>query len=245
MTKEMIKKAYNTLGQEYYDTRKYKSGSSYFYNEMLEMPATLRLLGNVKGKKILDFGCGPGLYAKILKDNGADVKGIDISKELIKIAKKEAPGVEFVVGDATKNLPYKKGEFDIVLATLVMGHFKNWKDVLKEISRVLNKRGIFIFSIYNPVTEKTEKTRWFFKTFRQIKNYFEEGWKYALWGGKAKGAHYHKTYGTIIKLLVNNGFDIVDYEDCKPLKAAKKQFPREYEKTLNSPHFCVWKTKKK
>jgi 2-polyprenyl-3-methyl-5-hydroxy-6-metoxy-1,4-benzoquinol methylase len=52
----------------------------------------LKLLEDVRGKKILDVGCGPGLYAFLLIKKGAIVKGIDISKEVIGIAKKRGPG---------------------------------------------------------------------------------------------------------------------------------------------------------
>lgn len=244
MTKRVVKKIYKDVGKDYYESRKYKFGNSYFYNENLEMPTTFKLLGNVKGKKILDLGCGPGLYNRRLSKMGADVKGIDLSKGLIKIAKEENPNLDFVVGDAEK-LPYKNSQFDIVLSTLVLGHLEKWDRALGEINRVLKKGGIFIFSNYNPVVERTKKTKWFFRSFREIKDYFKEGWRFTTWKKDAKKIHHHKTYGTIIKLLVKNGFEIIDYEDCKPPKSSKRLYPKQYKKTINAPHFCVWKMKKK
>jgi ubiquinone/menaquinone biosynthesis C-methylase UbiE len=211
------------------------------------MPTTLNLLGNVRGKKVLDLGCGPGIYAGILIKKGASVKGIDNSETLIKIAKKEAPEAEFTLGSAEK-LPFKNSEFDIVLAALVLGHLDDWNKALKEVRRVLKKGGTFVFSNYNPVIESTVKEKWLFRKFRVIKNYFDEKWKYQWWGESTKGAragHHHKTYGTIVKLLVKHGFEIIAYGDAKPLISAKKSYPYEYEKTLNAPHFCTWKAKKK
>ena len=248
MSRTLIKKAYRLLGQEYYDARKNKTGVSYFYNELLEFPTTLKLLGNVRGKRILDLGCGPGIHSKKLLDRGAKVKGIDISKELIELARKEAPEAEFKVGDISK-LPYRNAEFDIAFASLVMGHLKEWGKVLSEVRRVLKKGGIFVFSNYNPVTEKFSKTRWFFRQFRELKGYFEEEIKKTIWKKdkdiSAEIVHYHKTYGTIVKLIVKNGFEIIDYEDCKPLESAKKDFPEQYKKWAEIPHFCVWKMRKK
>ena len=73
------------------------------YNEIVEMPAMLSLIGNVKGKTVLDAGCGPGHYSILLAKNGADVTSIDISEKMIEIAKnnaKEAASkVRFLVGD--------------------------------------------------------------------------------------------------------------------------------------------------
>lgn len=248
MSKEDINKAYKFLGQAYYDARKNKSGSSYFYNELLEFPTTLKLLGNIRGKKVLDLGCGPGINAKKMQKFGAKVKGIDLSNYLIDIAKKEASNIEFLIGDVEK-LPYKNGEFDIVVSSLVLGHIKDWKKTLSEVRRVLKRGGIFVFSSYNPVTEKFVKRNWFFRKYRELKGYFEEGEKKTQWLRDntiaANASHYHKTYSTIVKLLVNNGFEIVDYEDCIPMKSAKKDYPRQYEKCVDSPHFCVWKVRKK
>ncbi|MBI2630469.1 class I SAM-dependent methyltransferase [Candidatus Pacearchaeota archaeon] len=247
MAEKEIMKGYNILAEEYYQSRKDKKGTSYFYNQLLEMPTTLKLLGNIRGKKVLDLGCGPGIYAKVLSEKGASVKGIDISEKSIEIAKKEAPHAEFIIGDAEK-LPYKNFEFDIVLSPLMLGHLKSWNKVLSEIYRVLKKGGLFIFSYHNPVTEKNIKHNWFFKRFRELNGYFEEERIIKIWEKENKNfemIHYHKTYSTIIKLLVAHRFEIIDYEDCKPLLESKESYPKDYKKTINYPTFCVWKVKKK
>lgn len=246
--KAEIKKAYNKLGSFYYHSRKDKDGPSWFYNENLEMPATLELLGNIKEKKILDLGCGPGFHIKYLVKNGASVKGLDISKELIHFAKKENPSVDFKIGDMEK-LPYKNAEFDIVLCSLVLGHLKRWDRVLNEISRVLKAKGIFVFSIRNPISECSKKIISGNKKLRVIEGYFNENWMIEDWkdnkGNSATGAHHHKTYETIIKLLLGNNFEIIGYKDTKPSLKLKKLFPQQYEDTINRPHFCVWKVRKR
>ncbi len=245
--KNKIMNAYNILGDYYYKSRKEKSGISYFYNELLEMPTTLKMLGDVRDKRILDLGCGPGIYAKILDEKGARVKGIDISKELIRIAKKECPNGEFIVGSAEK-LPYKKEEFDMVLAALVLDHIENWDLILKEVRRVLKKGGLFIFSEYNPITESLVKERWFFRKFKIIKNYFNEGQYKGKWKepeNEAEITHHHKTYSTIIKTLVRNNFEIIDYEDSYPIKEGKELFIKQYKEASALPKFCTWKLKKK
>lgn len=249
MSKKLNKNTYNILSQEYYEARKYKTGISYFYNELLEFPTTLKFLEDVKRKAILDLGCGPGIHTKKLWEKGAKIKGIDNSERLIEIAKKEAPKIEFVKGDIENKLPYKSAEFDIVVSSLVLGHLEKWDDVLKEINRVLKKGGLFVFSNYNPVTEKYTKKKWFFKKFSQLKGYFEESMTKETWKKDKKITsqiiHYHKTYGAIVKLLIKNNFEIIDYEDCRPPTSAKKDFPKDYERTINSPKFCVWKVRKK
>lgn len=244
--KEELKKAYNALADEYFRMRK-KGGTSEFYNEMVEMPTTLRLLGNVKGKNILDLGCGPGRYAMKLTAKGARVIGIDNSKNSLIIAEKEAPKAIFIFGDI-ENLPFKDKEFDIVLSALVMGHFRDWSKIFREVRRVLKRGGLFVFSVHNPFSEVLVNRKWFLKKFRIVQRYFDERMLYDTWGEgnkKFNVAHHHKTYGTIIKIILNNGFELIDYEDCKPIPKSKDKYPGRYERTMNAPNFCSWKVRKK
>lgn len=240
------RKNYNILAESYHKIRTNKKTNGWFYNEWLEMPTTLKLLGKVKGKTILDMGCGTGLYTRILKRRGAKVCGIDISEGMLTIARREVPGVEFVHGTAEK-LPYKNKSFDIVLAALMMEYFSSWDKVLEEVRRVLKPKGVFVFSTGNPVMNASVRVKYKGKKFRDIKNYFQEGLHISYWDvdGKLipmKG--HHKTYSTIIKSLVSNGFMILDYEDAKPLPQSKKYFPEHYAKCINKPIFCTWKVQK-
>ena len=57
-------------------------------------------------------------------------------------------------------------------------------------------------------------------------------------------ASYHKTYGTIIKLLRKYRFELLDYEDAFPIRKAKKKFPKDYVMDSLLPYFCVWKWRK-
>ena len=59
------------------------------------MPSTLSLLPKIKGKKVLDVGRGPGIYARILTKKGAKVWGVDTSDTLLALARKEAPSASF------------------------------------------------------------------------------------------------------------------------------------------------------
>ena len=239
MTKDIeeTKRGYNILAEKYHFLR--ISGQK-FHNEFLEMPTTLKLLGAVRGKKVLDWGCGTGIYAKILTKKGATVKGIDISNKEIEIAKRENPSVEFKVANAQK-LPYRNNEFDIALSALALYYTKDWNPLLKEINRVLKPNGIFVFSEGNPVTDciglRGRNTKIEIK-----RSYFDEKTKVRIpWWGNVVMPWYHKTYGTIIKLLRKNGFELLDYEDSKPIKKAKKLFPKDYAKTSLLPYFCTWK----
>jgi ubiquinone/menaquinone biosynthesis C-methylase UbiE len=244
------KRMYDDSAEFYHDYRTKLNPKGWFYNEMLEMPATLKLLGNVKGKKILDFGCGSGIYAKLLTKKGAIVKGFDISDEMLKIAKKSNPNLDLRQGSGYK-IPFKEN-FDIIVAALVVHYMKDWDKMFKEMGRVLKSRGIVVFSTGNPVYEVNENVIVKGKKYKAlgIKSYFHEKIQYNFWTNpynkkRIKVPFYHKTYEDIIKTIIRNGFEIIDYRDCYPIKKAKRLFPKEYGFASKVPFFCVWKVRKK
>ncbi|MFH1308083.1 MAG: class I SAM-dependent methyltransferase [archaeon] len=245
------RKRYNVVGEHYVNWRSKLNPKGWIYNEHLEMPTTFKLLGNIKGKRVLDFGCGAGIYAKKLTGKGAKVKGFDISPVMLKLAKEKNPKLDLRLGSGYK-IPFKE-KFDVVVAPLVIGYLENWDKVFKEVSRILKKRGYFIFSIGNPVTEVAIKIDWDKPYERMFGNYFKENKIYSYWRNilhkkKVKDIKmhtYHKTYETLIKTILKNNFEIVDYKDCFPLKKSKRLFPKEYAFVSRVPFFCVWKVRKK
>ena len=240
---------YDVLAEFYHHWRVKRSRYGWFYNELLEMPATLSLLGNVKGKNILDFGCGSGIYAKLLTTRGAKVKGFDISKRMLAIAKRENPKLDLRLGSGY-NIPFKE-KFDLVQGSLVIDYLEDWDKVFKEVKRVLKKKGIFVFSIGNPISEVTRKVFVKGKTLRVlgINDYFDEKVHYSNWtvenGLKVKMPSYHKTYETVITTILKNGFEIIGYRDTFPSPLGKKHFPKDYAIYSKFPYFCAWKVRKK
>ncbi len=245
------KSKYDIIAEHYHNFRTKEHPEGWFYNEMLEMPATLELLGNVKGRKVLDFGCGTGIYTKILKKKGAKIKGFDISSGMLKIAKEWVPEVEFKKSSGY-NIPFKE-KFDVVVASLVLDYAKDWNKVFKQVKKLLKKGGIFVFSGGNPVSEITKKVNKNKPLIREFQDYFKERkvygrWKNILHKDEVKDVmmpSYHKTYETIIRTIIRNGFEIIDYKDCFPLKKSKKLWPKEYAFVSKVPYFCVWKVRKK
>src|SRR4051794_30778440 len=67
------------------------------------------------GTRLLDAGCGAGLFAALAAERGAAATGIDAAAGLIDHARAAHPGVRFVVGDLER-LPFADGAFDVVTA---------------------------------------------------------------------------------------------------------------------------------
>lgn len=244
-------RVYESVARDYHDFRTKRNPQGWFYNEFLEMPATFELLGNVKGKKVLDFGCGTGIYAKILRKQGAVVKGFDISDAMLAIARTENPGMDLRIGSGYR-IPFKE-KFDVVVAALVIDYLEDWNRVFREVRRVLKKGGSFIFSVGNPICECSKRVVCGKKKFKVLcaRPYFEEGVHYGYWRNVGKHAgkairvpSYHKTYESIIRCILQHGFVIEGYKDTKPALSAKKLFPKEYREHMRYPYFCAWRVRK-
>ncbi|WNV87774.1 class I SAM-dependent methyltransferase [Umezawaea sp. Da 62-37] len=95
----------------------------HFYRENVEFPSFFRALGPVRGKRVLDVGCGDGPYARLIARKGAEqVMGTDSSGEMIRLAEaaeaEEPLGIEYQVHDVA-TMP-TLGAFDVVVAVNVL-----------------------------------------------------------------------------------------------------------------------------
>lgn len=114
----------------------------------------IKLASNVKGQKVLDVGCGSGVFMIDFAKRGAFVVGVDYSQKMLDIAKKELdifkiPKSKYILkkADATK-LPFAHNEFDLIIATGLTDYLTDQEDqiFLQEAARVLKKNGTLIVS---------------------------------------------------------------------------------------------------
>ena len=96
---------------------------------------------------VLDIGCGTGskILEKLLAE-GFHATGIDISNEMLKIAKERYPAVEFVRADIGEWIPSKK--FQIVVAWDSIFHLchENHRSVIEKMCAILNDGGVMLFT---------------------------------------------------------------------------------------------------
>src|SRR5438094_2624457 len=85
------------------------------------IPPLLDAAGVFAKMSVLDVGCGPGYVAAAAAERGATLYGLDFSREMIAIAQKMFPQIEFREGDA-QNLPFAAASFDRVLANFALFH---------------------------------------------------------------------------------------------------------------------------
>lgn len=112
-----------------------------------------------KPLRVLDVGTGTGFFACLLAAEGHETTGIDLTPEMIEVARaKRMPGVELVVGDCEK-LPFPDGSFDAVICCQSFHHYPNVQDFFDSVARVLRPGGRLIL---RDMTAKSAPVRWFF-----------------------------------------------------------------------------------
>jgi ubiquinone/menaquinone biosynthesis C-methylase UbiE len=106
-------------------------------------------LGDVSGKRIVDFGCGSGANSVLLANRGAHVWGIDISEDLLCLAQRRLSvsgregGATFIAGSA-HDMPFPDNSIDVVFGIAILHHL-DLDLVSREVRRVLKPGGRAIF----------------------------------------------------------------------------------------------------
>lgn len=131
-----------------------------FQNNVI-LPNLTRLMDIKKGEQILDLACGTGFFSNIFASYGALVQGIDIGKELIKIAKENSPSsIQYSVASADKIPQIKNGTIDKLAIVLAIQNIENVGGVFAECARVL-KPGASMFLVLNhPAYRNPKQTSW-------------------------------------------------------------------------------------
>ena len=111
-------------------------------NEYL-IDAFVRLSGLPPGSRVVDLGCGSGVFTNVLHQRGYRCSGLDLSPNLIAIARAKFSGIDFVEGDIER-LPFPDGSFDGVLLSGVLHHLPDPSRCAAEVFRILRPRGKFV-----------------------------------------------------------------------------------------------------
>lgn len=101
-----------------------------------------------KGGRVADLGCGPGRDSRFFVDRGLNVHGIDLSAEMVELARKRVPGAHFTQM-AMEELAFPEGSFDGVWASASLHHLpkKRLLEVLKSVRELLKPGGLFYLTV--------------------------------------------------------------------------------------------------
>lgn len=152
------------------------------YNALYDRPATLGLIGDVKGKRVLDAGCGPGLYVSELLARGADVVGCDASAHMIEVARtKVGDRADLRVHSLEEPFDWMEtSSVDVAVSALVYHYVSNRLGFLREMHRVLRPNGVLVISTHHPTADWQRLGGSYFAV-EPVTETWSEGWEITAW----------------------------------------------------------------
>lgn len=189
--------------------------NEYNYNNLIEKPAISKLLPDLKGKIVLDLGCGNGDNCIDFINKGArKVIGIDISSNMVDIAisKNSHENIQYIKMDM--NIINSINEkFDMIYSSLAIHYVENYKLLISNIRKLIKPDGILLFSQEHPNTTSPKKGCIWTKDkngnklHAHLSDYMYSGKREVIWLG-TKVEKYHRPISEIINILVNENFNI-------------------------------------
>ena len=228
--------AYEALAEAYASVVDTKPHNAYY-----ERPATLSLLPEVAGKKVLDAGCGPGVYSEWLIKRGAEVVAVDASARMIALVTRRLKRTTDIwEADLSQPLTFlDSSSFDVVLSPLVLNYIEDWTIPLAEFHRVLRPGGYFVFSVSHPFSDYT-----YFKS----NNYFETELVGSEWRGfetmKVYMPSFRRSLQATINPLIEARFRVEKILEPKPTEEFKEADPETYQELMQQPVFLCIRARK-
>ena len=124
------------------------------YGPDIGTEADFRLLGDVKGKRVLDLGCGGGQSAIAFAKQGAISIGVDLSAEMLaharRLAEREDVRVELRQADMADLAFVRADSVDLVFSADAFGYVEDLHRVFRQVHRVLRTGAPLVFSLPHP-----------------------------------------------------------------------------------------------
>jgi ubiquinone/menaquinone biosynthesis C-methylase UbiE len=115
---------------------------------LLGYATVVQLISPLDNKKILDYGCGTGVFCRLLREKGSDVTGVDLSKGMIDVAKKNSPdGIDYCRVKSGDLGRFRERSFDHAVSNFVFCEVPAKtmiRKIVKEVFRVLKDNGLFV-----------------------------------------------------------------------------------------------------
>ncbi|MFJ6781845.1 methyltransferase domain-containing protein [Streptomyces yangpuensis] len=205
-------------------------------NAHYERPAMLDLAGDVTGRRILDAGCGAGALTAALRDRGADVTGLDVSAAMLALARRRlGDGATLHRVDLRDRLPFADGEFDDVIASLVLHYLEDWGPTLAELRRVLRPGGRLLASVDHPFVAYTfgdPRPDYFATT--------DYAFDWTFGGRSVPMRFWRKPLHAMTGAFAAAGFRLSVIDEPRPAPAARELFPDAFDDLSRKPTFLFF-----
>jgi ubiquinone/menaquinone biosynthesis C-methylase UbiE len=214
-----------------------------------EWPALRALLPDLRGRRVLDLGCGFGWFCRWARQQGAaQVLGIDISERMLARSRGATPdpAITYTKADM-ENLELQPNSFDVVYSSLALHYVNNLTGLMAQAYRSLVPGGVLVFSVEHPIFTATSWPNWSVdnagrKTW-PVDSYLDEGPRSTDW--LAKGViKQHRTLATYINMLIQIGLVISHVEEWGPTEEQIAAEPNWVDERQRPPFLIVAATRK-
>jgi SAM-dependent methyltransferase len=182
-------------------------------------PVLWRFAGDVRGRAVLDAGCGTGYLCRKLHERGAVVVGIDFSESMIAIARARNPGIDFRVDSCSELRSVADASLDLVIANYVLMDTPDLSGTMHAFHRVLKAGGAALLVFSHPCFPQGSTTfvsgdgsevsyRWTFPYFEQRKC-IDPPWAHF----QSEFIWFHRPLSDYWNAFTAAGFAVVDLEE--------------------------------
>ncbi|GAQ17273.1 biotin biosynthesis protein BioC [Oceanobacillus picturae] len=210
-------------------------------NNIMEYPALMRFIGDVKGSEILDLGCGDGLFGLDLLEAGCKgYEAVDGSDKMVEAARENLSNESASIHHAPlENWNFPTNRYDLITSRLVFHYIEDLSGIFERIYQALRADGRFIFSVQHPVLTASKhealegkRTSW------NVDHYFDLDGRVEKWIDK-EVVKYHRTIEEYFRLLTEAGFQIKNLSECPPERENFKT-EEEFERRKRIPLFLLF-----
>ena len=222
------------------------------FNDCIETPILFGMLPDLRGKKILDIGCGMGQHARQYADMGAaSVLGIDLSEKMLAYAEAHNSGSNITYRRmAMEDLDTIGETFDLVTSSLVFDYAEDFPGLMRKIHARMNRDAEFVFSMSHPIVtawdgayDRYTRTETGERLYANLRNYCKEGLRKVDWVVSGYEC-YHRTVSSLINGLTGAGFTIEECQEARLPDEMREQYPALFGGTIHRPEFIFFRCRK-
>jgi SAM-dependent methyltransferase len=215
------------MAQNIYDNEAFFAGYSRLMRSVRgldgapEWPAIRAMLPDLRGKRVLDLGCGFGWFARWARESGArQVLGLDLSERMIARARAETddPAIDYAIADLD-SVELPDGAFDFAYSSLAFHYVVDFDRLVRTVHRALLPGAHFVFTIEHPIYMAPRCPAWSVdgdgRRVWPLDRYLIEGQRKTDW--LAPGVvKQHRTIATTVNTLIGAGFTLRQLNEWKP-----------------------------